>query len=156
MKLDRRRRRQHQNGLSRTKIVRVFSPLWPPVGGMHRILFSLENFGTVDTLQLICFKHTLVGFTHYVKFLETFIEIWAFLIYIHIYMCVQHIFWTSRRRRSHQTSSKMCSKTSNYVRNNFIALGSIVHIKILNPKGIWVPKMHAHNKSCETHDFGAW
>ena len=57
--------------------------------------------------------------------------------------------------RSHQTSSKMCSKTSNYVRNNFIALGSIVHIKILNPKGIWVPKMHAH-KSCETHDFGAW
>ena len=52
-------------------------------------------------------------------------------------------------------SSKMCSKTSNYVRSNFIALGSIVHIKILNPKDIWVHKMHAQ-KSCEMHDFGAW
>ena len=54
---------------------------------MDRICFCLQNFGTVDTLQLMCFKHILVGFTHYVKFLETFIEIWAFLIYIHIYMC---------------------------------------------------------------------
>ena len=50
---------------------------------------------------------------------------------------------------------KNVSKTSNYVRNNFIALGSIVHIKILNPKDIWVCKMHAQ-KSCEMHDFGAW
>ena len=58
---------------------------------MDRIFFGLQNFGTVDTLQLICFKHTLVGFTHYVKFLETFIEIWAFLIYIHIYVCATYI-----------------------------------------------------------------
>ena len=52
-------------------------------------------------------------------------------------------------------SSKMCSKTSNYVRNNFIALGSIVRIKIVNPKDIWAHKMHAQ-KSCEMHVFGAW
>ena len=28
-------------------------------------------------------------------------------------------------------------------------------LKILNPKDIWVRKMHAQ-KSCEMHDFGAW
>ena len=67
------------------------------------------------------------------------------------YVCATYMLNQPR----HQMSSEMCSKTSNHVRKNFIALDSIVHIKTLNPKDIWVRKMHAQ-KSCETHDFGAW